>query len=218
MEAKGKENGGHVTNNRYERPKTSKERVQMRKEKTIVPKEKPPKLRRERTGMMKREKTMGLTRQKTTINDKSLKGKKVMTKSLIQEGVTSSSIKSGVNAILMGSLTVDLPPTAKIVRIFTSSTFKGGFISDKLGCAIPAYLPGGFYLLKTVQTCIWVYPRKYVHEPYLLSLILFLLNYTSLKITDFQMVPTKKPKVLFNDQVIFIFVTTDSLYSTNVLV
>lgn len=102
----------------------------MRKEKTIVPKEKPPKLRRERTGMMKREKTMGLTRQKTTINDKSLKGKKVMTKSLIQEGVTSSSIKAGVNAILMGSLTVDLPPTAKIVRIFTSSTFKGGFISE----------------------------------------------------------------------------------------
>ena len=65
---------------------------------------------------------------------------------------------------------------------------------------------------------MWVYPRKYVHEPYLLSLILFLLNYTSLKITDFQMVPTKKTKVLFNDQVIFIFVTTDSLYSTNVLV
>ncbi|XP_022342057.2 NACHT and WD repeat domain-containing protein 2-like isoform X2 [Crassostrea virginica] len=124
VEAKRKENGGHVTNNRYERPKTSKERVQMRREKTIVPKEKPPKLRRERTGMMKREKTMGLTRQKTTINDKSLKGKKVMTKSLIQEGVTSSSIKSGVNAILMGNLTVDLPPTAKIVRIFTSSTFK----------------------------------------------------------------------------------------------
>lgn len=185
-----------------------------------MPKEKPPKLRRERTGMMKREKTMGLTRQKTTINDKSLKGKKVMTKSLIQEGVTSSSIKAGVNAILMGSLTVDLPPTAKIVRIFTSSTFKGGFISDKLhvGCAIPAYLLGGFYLLKTVSTCICLYPRKYVHEPYLLSLILFLLNYISLKITDFQMVPTKKTKVLFNDQVIFIFVTTDSLYSTNVLV
>ena len=188
-----------------------------------MPKEKPPKLRRERTGMMKREKTMGLTRQKTTINDKSLKGKKVMTKSLIQEGVTSSSIKSGVNAILMGSLTVDLPPTAKIVRIFTSSTFKGGFISDKLGCAIPAYLPGGFYLLKkTVPTCIWVYPRKYVQEPYLLSLILFLLNYTSLKnqnkFSDFQMVPTKKTKVLFNNQVIFIFVTTDSLYSTDMLV
>lgn len=119
------ENGGSVTNTRHDRPKTSRERANMRREKTIVPKEKPPKLRHERTGMMKREKTMGLTRQKTMINDKVFKGKKKLTKTVSNADLSSGSQKSGVNAILMGSLTGDLPSTSKIVRIFTSSTFKG---------------------------------------------------------------------------------------------
>jgi hypothetical protein len=108
-----------------DRPKTSKQRVQMRREKTIVPKEKPSKLQREKTMGFKREKTMGLTRQKTMINDKSLKGK-ILIKTMSKEHLTSSpTLKSGLNAILLGSTSADLPSTAKIVRIFTSSTFKG---------------------------------------------------------------------------------------------
>lgn len=122
--SKKTENGGSVTNTRHDRPKTSRERVNMGREKTIVPKEKPPKLRHEKTGMMKREKTMGLTRQKTMINDKVFKGKKKLTKTVSNADLASGSQKSSVNTILMGSLTGDLPSTSKIVRIFTSSTFK----------------------------------------------------------------------------------------------
>ncbi|XP_061197445.1 NACHT and WD repeat domain-containing protein 2-like [Saccostrea echinata] len=119
------ENGGQeVVNNRHERPRTSKERVQMQREKTImVPKERTPKLQRQKTSGFKREKTMGLTRQKTVLNDKALKGKK-LTKTISKEHITPSTLKSGMNAILLGSTSVDLPSTAKIVRIFTSSTFK----------------------------------------------------------------------------------------------
>ncbi|XP_062592194.1 NACHT and WD repeat domain-containing protein 2-like [Saccostrea cucullata] len=119
------ENGGEgVLPNRQDRPKTSKERMQMQREKTImVSKERTPKLQRQKTGGFKREKTMGLTRQKTVLNDKALKGKK-LTKTISKEHITSSTLKSGMNAILLGSTTVDLPSTAKIVRIFTSSTFK----------------------------------------------------------------------------------------------
>lgn len=122
--SKKTENGGSVTNTRHDRPKTSRERVNMGREKTIVPKEKPPKLRHEKTGMMKREKTMGLTRQKTMINDKVFKGKKKLAKTVSNADLASGSQTSSVNAILMGSLTGDLPSTSKIVRIFTSSTFK----------------------------------------------------------------------------------------------
>lgn len=99
----------------------------MKREKTTVPKEKPSKPQREKTMGIKREKTMGLTRQKTVLNDKSLKGK-MLIKTMSKEHLSSSpSLKSSLNAILLGSTSVDLPSTAKIVRIFTSSTFKGGF-------------------------------------------------------------------------------------------
>jgi hypothetical protein len=99
----------------------------MRREKTIdvVPKEKPTTAQRRKAMSFKRQITVRLTRQKTMTNDKSLKGK-ILIKTMSKEHLTSSpTLKSGLNAILLGSTSVDLPSTAKIVRIFTSSTFKG---------------------------------------------------------------------------------------------
>ncbi|KAK3084596.1 hypothetical protein FSP39_016054 [Pinctada imbricata] len=85
--------------------------MEMAREKTMG-------LKREKTLGLKREKTVGIQREKTTFD----RSRRRLTQSVIRNTDFSKDAFK-VDRVFVGDMTIECPSTAKIVRIFTSSTF-----------------------------------------------------------------------------------------------
>ncbi|KAL5015965.1 hypothetical protein ScPMuIL_005554 [Solemya velum] len=107
LEARPKSNHGHARSQQYDRPKTARKSadprrfMQIKREKTLI------------------DRTQDGNRTKSTKGDTRLRLAVMRAKSVLDEG----ALKPSEDQILCGNVSTECPPTAKIVRIFTSSTF-----------------------------------------------------------------------------------------------
>ena len=98
--------------------------MEMTREKTMgLRKEKTMGLKRDKTMGPKREKTLAIQREKTIFD----KSRKKLTQTMGGKQAHAPKGAFKVDPVFIGDISIECPSTAKIVRIFTSSTFTGTY-------------------------------------------------------------------------------------------